>query len=1231
VSGRTFLLTLAALAALSGRPAEAQGAAAPARLDAERFRAHVRALTATPHRLSGTPEAARAAAYIERQLRGLKGEFHAQPFPIPTEVLDRCDIRLGGTTLPLLPLAANGMQPSVTDRTGLRAPLIYAGTLRFAVSDVLDWTKFLAALRAGGAAEAPSPARRLWRSLGPETQRALAELRAGDDPPAALKAAVAGAVNRALDREDLYTPEAWAQVTLRAATRRLLRRRPFALRPHERCRLNRYLFEDAFPALLSRGFDGKHVRGSIAVLDFSGTEMLDAFRLGAAAVIFVQGPRDDPEAAPKLRSRISIDLPRFYVSEAEAEPAGLLTAAEGTLTSQVHWEPRQGRNLFFVVPGTRPVFKFKKEEVVLLSAYYDTRGVVPYRCRDAEAAANCAALLEIARQVSESPLRRTVMVAFFDGHQNYLEGGRRFYTALRKSIPERIDDTLWDRRKYVDEERTFLKKFLAIFEAVDLLAAEHDTERLLDRGLEEDEIPRLITRARERLRDKAKFEYNEVQERLTSARLRVGRIRKRIGETEAAIAAREKALADLEAATGPGDAAERRQAIEEHRAAIARARAGIAEDKRLIGTLREAVEALLPRQKGWQIVRECVRDTLNMGSKSLEEQIEKYRRRAEGLPERDEKEVRQKRAKIRLVEAAARQAAADYAKAIQDMKATVQRRLKELDALGARLDATIAALKPLADANPVSHVSFRFTSGTDRWHFIPYDAQEHLKLFAGLLDEFTPAGGGSGGTPSGLTLDDLHYVKKSRQTWEAQAAAPTSYINWISQEESTLAGQFKIPAMTLVTEQDRAPFVGKPDVDLPPERVDRIRAQAECFLPMLRVLGTADWVSVRNQITAIRDPLIDEYVWQGDRTDGHLVKAFSYGDAEASKIETNCLIHFIDTNYQQDFYLFADGNGHFPFITIVRRISGAENWFNARIEAARFDEDNRIKAITVALPAGPVGSVQAGWAKAAYYRAKAVSGHYAILNMFRSREFSPLKAGISRPQHRDGRLVGLRLPFGQNFIPSAFKVFEGLSDGTFKRLHFRFEQAMGLGVYHVDDPLGIKFIYKHPKNSDDVAFFINATEQRDLGIGFGPGNGVFRGTDPVTVDLKRQAAPDLFRLNESRLDRLRSKNIVLNTMEYIHSRAKFTLERYRRALAERRYREADTLADTVTSFERRVYRPVMDTTDDMVSAVTVLLLLAIPPRTTSTRRSPASASSSRSVSSCSTTRTRRSSSPRRRW
>jgi len=362
----------------------------PEPLDAAQFRAHYQALTRDAHRLSGTPEAGRAAAYIEAELRKLPGRFLSQRFVLPQQIVTVCELRAAAGRVPLRPLFANGMQPSVLPKEGFEGRIL---------------------------------------SVGKGT--------------------------------------------------------------HDDIR-------------------GKSLRDAIVGVAFDtegagGVGMVTLFRLGARAVIFVGDLDDRRDDVTRTRTSVSVDLPRFYIPREEAERHGLFGAKRGALHSQVRWEKRFGRNLFLWIEGSQPVIKSKgKPEILILSAPYDTGGLVPHKSPGQAGAANCAALLSTAARLARNRPRRSVLVTFFDGHANFLQGGRKFYAAFRRGMGKKIGDPLTKRKQFVKEERQYLTGMVAFLVAGGLAKADDDPRR---------------ARALLLLRDESKYRYDDYQERLSDARL----------------------------------------------------------------------------------------------------------------------------------------------------------------------------------------------------------------------------------------------------------------------------------------------------------------------------------------------------------------------------------------------------------------------------------------------------------------------------------------------------------------------------------------------------------------------------------------------------------------------------------------------------------------------------------------------------------------------------------------
>ena len=189
--------------------------------------------------------------------------------------------------------------------------------------------------------------------------------------------------------------------------------------------------------------------GAIVVLDYNaGAAWLDAFRMGAKAVVFV---RNGPLTAPAAHSiENHANFPRFYYPGPASD---LPDGAQATLHSEIVWEAATGRNVFGFIKGTGPTFDLEKEECLILAANLDSFGEVPERSPGARGAANAAALLQLAEYLKAHRPRRHVLLAFFDGQAQGHAGSRAFYLALE---PPDNEAGLVKREASWSEETKFL-------------------------------------------------------------------------------------------------------------------------------------------------------------------------------------------------------------------------------------------------------------------------------------------------------------------------------------------------------------------------------------------------------------------------------------------------------------------------------------------------------------------------------------------------------------------------------------------------------------------------------------------------------------------------------------------------------------------------------------------------------------------------------------------------------
>lgn len=170
----------------------------------------------------------------------------------------------------------------------------------------------------------------------------------------------------------------------------------------------------------------KQIEGSIVLIDFNcSNNWMNAMRGGARAVLFLEPETTSRGESDAKFLNIPVNLPRFWVPSSAAP--GLLAAAQSgqtaTVKAEVPWVKTTGRNILAKIPGTDPELK---DQIIVLSAYYDSMSVAPSLAPGAESATSIAGLLELARVYKQNPPKRTVWLLAADGHYLGLLGVRNW-------------------------------------------------------------------------------------------------------------------------------------------------------------------------------------------------------------------------------------------------------------------------------------------------------------------------------------------------------------------------------------------------------------------------------------------------------------------------------------------------------------------------------------------------------------------------------------------------------------------------------------------------------------------------------------------------------------------------------------------------------------------------------------------------------------------------------------
>jgi hypothetical protein len=183
-------------------------------------------------------------------------------------------------------------------------------------------------------------------------------------------------------------------------------------------------------------FNGKDIAGSIVLMELdSGKNWLYAADLGARALIYV-----DRGVSPKMLFEDKFELspvqfPRFWMPLAqlrnlfgsfETAPDGRVSAPVN-LISKTTWQLVPTQNIFCLVPGTDPKLA---EQLVMVTAFYDSRAWIAGLSPGADEAVGVATLLELARSLKAAPPQRTVLLVATAGHAQALAGIRELVWSL---------------------------------------------------------------------------------------------------------------------------------------------------------------------------------------------------------------------------------------------------------------------------------------------------------------------------------------------------------------------------------------------------------------------------------------------------------------------------------------------------------------------------------------------------------------------------------------------------------------------------------------------------------------------------------------------------------------------------------------------------------------------------------------------------------------------------------
>ena len=183
-------------------------------------------------------------------------------------------------------------------------------------------------------------------------------------------------------------------------------------------------------------------KGAITLLDFnSSTRYINATMLGGTAIIFIEPETTIRGEAENKFGTVPANIPRFWISKTDAAFLTNLLEEEHNAGNQVNvrvrgrmtWERRVGQNIRGFLEGGDPALR---DELVVLTAYYDSMSIVPAIAPGADPTCGIATLMELARLFSQPQYRPGYSVLFVavDGHFQGLAGMRAFMEGIGQDI-----------------------------------------------------------------------------------------------------------------------------------------------------------------------------------------------------------------------------------------------------------------------------------------------------------------------------------------------------------------------------------------------------------------------------------------------------------------------------------------------------------------------------------------------------------------------------------------------------------------------------------------------------------------------------------------------------------------------------------------------------------------------------------------------------------------------------
>jgi len=493
----------------------------------------------------------------------------------------------------------------------------------------------------------------------------------------------------------------------------------------------------------------------------------------------------------------------------------------------------------------------------------------------------------------------------------------------------------------------------------------------------------------------------------------------------------------------------------------------------------------------------------------------------------------------------------------------VELRSAELDSERGALAAD-AEIKKLIGKSWISlHVSLLLGDATGRWGLViggdspVHSRQDNPGQYGKIQGTFLRAYDAMGkrkAAPKGFVVGSVDQsLRNPRVLWAAPLLVHSGEV----------AGLFGIYNIAFATCQERLPLEGTPDDRLGLLDLGRIETQAAEIGAMLTAVAGRRGLSVTGGIVGNRQYILPEF---DDRVRGAMVMGMLQGSSVPNTPMPGAVVQ---VQLKQPANLSYDRLKPYafdPFQVVRTNQNGVysigplpRSWVTLGGFAAVFDGRGHATSVSDS------------------------TSHMKLaerLNVFRCRQGVLVLPPQVNTRKQPGTEI-IVLSSRSSALLDKNKSFSATGDGVV--YWWADERERGVKLFGLRELVGLN---NAPRPSDQPPASDAEERRRAQGRGFSLGGGEIK-----SLRVTRRSAADLWRLNESRVDVLRKKDIRDDSLEELHGRAEDLIQSAERETSALR---SEALSASAFWASQPVYRKTRRMLDDLVLAVLILLGLSVP-------------------------------------